>query len=92
MARVRSKYPHLVPFAFGDSPILEVTEDFWKFDYIEATILDEYEGCLPTVQTLINQTAGNYSAVFPLLFEGREDMLREEFINFLVDLIMWAVN
>ena len=46
VGRVRSKFPHMVEWAFGDSPILEVTEDFWQFDEKEAKVVDEYDGCL----------------------------------------------
>ena len=32
VARMRVKFPHLLSVAIGDSPILEVKDDFWEFE------------------------------------------------------------
>ena len=32
VGRMRSKFPHLIDVAIGDSPILFVKDDFWEFE------------------------------------------------------------
>ena len=92
VGRIRSKYPHLIEVAMGDSPVLEVKNDFSEFDQKEARTIASYEGCLPDMQEIVNSTSDNPPTELLEMFDGREDMRADEFENFIIDLLMWIVS